>query len=51
MKNLPTNFKNFFRIVWTSFEEILEKVLGNFNEILQTGYPPLRARLSDRMYY
>ncbi len=39
MKNLPIKFKgifhNFCRIVRKSFEEILEKVKGNFNEICQ----------------
>ncbi len=29
------NYKSFCRIVWKSFEKILENVWGNFNEILQ----------------
>ncbi len=41
IKNLTVkfkgNFKNFCRITRKSFEEILEKVQGNFNEIFQIG--------------
>ncbi len=41
MRNLPVkfkgNFKNVCRTARKSFQEILGKALGNFNEILQIG--------------